>query len=359
MPAVGYEMAPYRTGYEAVTASRVSDFFVFRAKQAGEVTSVKPNMIKVTYEDGSTEGYRLGVKHGKVAGEVIPHGYTTDLTIGHKFQAGHVLAWNTGFYVRDLFSPGNVTQLMGVTATIALTEGNDTLEDGSAISEAFTKKLATPASKEIGILVDATQEVRNLVQVGDELTFNSKLMTIEEGILAGGDKSDESLLALSRLSSQNPKAKKGGKVSRIEVFYNGEIEDFSPSLQAIIKADNKRRAKEVKDLNRGKAGKTGQVKEAVFVAGEKLLENTAVIVIYLDYMIASGIGDKDVICNQLKTIHGRLMTGTNQTESGIPIDYRFGGRSVNDRIVRSFIVQGTANRVIETKNAQLAEAYFA
>lgn len=359
IPTPASEPMPYRTGYDAVIASRVSDFFVFRAKQKGEVVKVTETVIRVRYEDGTEEGYRLGVKHGTSAGELIPHTYVTDKVKGSKFEAGWVLAWNSGFFTRDFFNPENVVMLSGVPAVVALKEGNDTLEDGSAISDNFRRKLMTSISKNKGIVVEFDQEIENLVSVGDTVEFDSKLILIKAAGTSGLEVTDASLLALSKLSNQSPKAKMSGVVSRVEVFYMGEIEDMSPSLQALVKADNVRRAKEVKDLNRSKAGKTGLVRKPTFIAGEKLIPGKVIISIYIDTELESGIGDKSVVANQLKTVHGRTLEGINRTEDGRDIDLIFGAQSVNNRIVLSCIIQGVMNITVRKKNQLLAEAFLA
>jgi len=359
VPTVGSEPMPYRTGYDAVIASRLSDFFVFRAKQDGEVVKVTDNVIQVKYEDGSKEGYRLGTKHGVVAGELIPHNYVTDKVKGSRFKIGYVLAWNSGFFTRDFFNPENVIMLSGVPAVVALKEGNDTLEDGSAISDAFRRKLMTSVSKNKGIMVDFDQEIEGLVSVGDVVEFDTKLVTIKEAGTLGLEKTDAALLALSKLSSQSPKAKVGGKVSRIEVFYMGDPSEMSPSLKALVEADNARREKEVKDLNRSTAGKTGLVRKPTFISGEKLVPGKVIISIYIDMELESGIGDKSVVANQLKTVHGRTLEGINRTEDGRDIDLIFGAQSVNNRIVLSCIIQGVMNMTVRKKNQLLAEAYLA
>ncbi|QAX96126.1 hypothetical protein [Vibrio phage vB_VmeM-Yong XC32] len=358
VPTAGSHPMPYRSGYDSIIASRVSEFFVYRAKEAGEVTKVTDKVIRVKYASGREEGYRLGVKHGSVAGELIPHEYVTDKVVGSTFEEGWVLAWNSGFFARELTAPENVSMLSGALATVVLKEGNDTLEDGSAISENFRKKLSTRISKNKGIILDFDQEIEGLVTVGQEVEFDTILGTIKEGTLTGLEQTDASLLALSKLSNQTPKAKTGGVVTRIEVFYMGNIDDMSESLRAIVEADNARRAEESRDLNRGAAGRTGELRKPTYVAGEKVIPGKVVISVYIDSELESGIGDKSVVSNQLKTVHGRIMEGINRTEDGRDIDLVFGAQSVNNRIVTSCISQGVINAVVRKKNQQLVDMYF-
>lgn len=359
VPAVGYEMSPYQTGYGSVIASRVSPFFVFRAKGDGVIKRiVKDSVMEVVYADGSKEGYKLGVKHGNVSGELIPHHYVTDLPVRHEFKEGDVLVWNKGFFTRDFFAPTNVSMLSGCQATVALMEGNDTLEDGSAISEDLGKRLTTRVAKRKGILVDFDQEVTNLVKEGDHVEFDSVICTIMESALAGLAQTDESLAALSKLSNTSPKAKFAGDITKVEIFYMGKLEDMSDSLRALAEADNVKRTKMQTALNSTKAGMTGAVNKSTFIAGEKLLPNTVIISVYIDHDLGTGIGDKIVVANQLKSVPGRVLEGVNKTAEGEDIDLIFGWRSINDRIVRSCIVQGTMNAVLTEISQSLAREYM-
>jgi len=50
-----------------------------------------------------------------------------------------------------------------------------------------------------------------------------------------------------------------------------------------------------------------------------------------------------VLANQLKTTVYQVMPGENHTESGDPVDFKFGRTSVDARIVGSVIKIGTCN----------------
>lgn len=230
----------------------------------------------------------------------------------------------------------------GALFRTVLMENNDTLEDGSRIGPRVKSKLATWTSKEKGILIKADQVVEDLVQVGQEVMDDDVLCRILEAGTEGIASTDASLAALNRLTGNNPRSPKQGKIGRIEVVYNGNPEDFSPSLQAIIESDNKRRAKLARKTG-GRVAKTGQISRATFVAGEKVLPGTLCIAIYIDSLLDFNPGDKFSVANQLKSVPGGTLDGVNVTLDGKEIDVIFGYRSVNDRIVGSPIKQGSVN----------------
>ena len=227
-----------------------------------------------------------------MAGDLIPHIIITDYLKGMSFKKGFVLAWNKGFFIRDPFNKFNVVYASGTQANVALMEGNDVLEDGSAISPRLAKRLTTSITKNKGIVIDYDQDISNLVKVGDELTFDSTLCLIKEAVTSGLEETDESLLALSKLANKNPKAKINGTVSKVEVFYLGDYEEASQSLKDLITADNKRRKKLAKNMGNLKVGRTGEVRKPVFIAGEKLVRGKVIVSIYIDVVVDAGIGDK-------------------------------------------------------------------
>ena len=71
-----------------------------------------------------------------------------------------------------------------------------------------------------------------------------------------------------------------------------------------------------------------------------------------------GVGDKGVFANQLKTIVGRVMTGVNETQSGIPIDAIFGFQSISNRVVLSPQIIGTTTGALKVIGKKAAEIFF-
>ena len=66
---------------------------------------------------------------------------------------------------------------------------------------------------------------------------------------------------------------------------------------------------------------------------------------------------KGVFANQLKTVVARVMSGTNQTESGEDIDAIFGYQSINARIVVSPEIAGTTNTLLRVLSKRVANIY--
>ena len=163
---------------------------------------------------------------------------------------------------------------------------------------------------------------------------------------------------LKSIASQTPRAKYHGKVERIEVFYNGDIEDMSESLQAIAKAGDRDRVKRNKALEK-EGVLTGRVDSSMRIDGNPLEIDHIAIKLYLTGLVPAAVGDKGVFGNQLKTIFGTIMDGVNSTANDdVPIDAVFGYKSIFNRIVLSPQLQGTTNVLLGLIGKETARAYY-
>lgn len=345
-----------RTGYEQVIPHRVGDLFAVTAKKPGKVLSVKPDGIIVEYEDGEQQGVILGRRYGNAAGLTIPHTIRADMVEGQSFEVGEPIAYNTGFFERDLLNPKQIIWKSATLAKVALMESPDTLEDSSAISVRLTKKLITEQIKIKDIVVNFDQEVHRMVKEGDAVEPESMLCIIEEALSARNQFLDEETLDTLRvMEAMTPLAKVKGKVERIEVYYNGDLEDMSPSLRTLALASNKKIAQ--RNVSIGRKAYTGQVTDEFRIGTDPLLMDTACIRVYMSSRVSAGVGDKGVFGNQLKTVFGRVFNDNVQTESGVPIDAIFGAKSVADRIVTSPYLIGTTTTLLMVGAKRVVKAY--
>lgn len=354
--ADGYQSQPLRTGYEQVIGSRASNDFAYTFDGEGKVESISDTEIVIVKKDGEKVGIKLGTNHVDTAGVTIPHEIVTDLKVGDKVKSGDIVTWENGWFERDWMNPRNVTMKTGALARVALLENNGTLEDSSLVSQALADRLSTNNSKRKMIVVDFGKNVHKLGKVGDDVDLDSVLCLIEDASVSTGDLTDDQVKALSRFGANTPKAKFTGKISKVEVFYNGQQADMSETLKKIVKDDNRRRAKEAKAL--GVDSVTGEIFEEGFVYSEKIERNQVGIAIYMDSSLEAGIGDKAVVAAQLKTIFGGIMPAENRTLSGDSIDLIFGRNSVMNRIVESVEIMGIVNSVNTEITRQAYEDYF-
>ena len=353
----GGSSMPLITGYEQVIANRVTDLFAVVAQQDGEVVALSNKVIAVLYKDGTKKYYEIGRRFGKHQGGIIPHTVVTNLSVGQKFKVGDVISYNSDFFEINYLNPQNLLWKNGLLMNVAIMDTTDTFEDSSAISEKAAESLRTKMTSVRSLVIDFNVTVNDLVEVGDELTAESILCIMEDSITADNDLFDEETLStLSQLSSASPRAKSSGKVEHIEVFYNGEIEEMSESLESIAITYDRQLSKVQKAL--GTTVVSGRVDENYRIEGKPLGKNQIVINIYITAFVAAGVGDKCVYANQMKSVIGDVLVGANKTESGINIDGIFGYQSISNRIVLSPEIIGTTNMLLEVIGKNAAKLYF-
>lgn len=354
--AVGQVTPPVRTGYEEVVASRAPQEYATNAPKAGKVVSADANYLKVEYVDGTKEGFKLGVYHGDMAGMSVPHTVMTDMVKGSTFKEGDIIAWNRDFFERSFLNGRNVTLKTGVLARIALLEHSNTHEDGSAIHERLSKALGAPVAQKRTLHVKADQNISQLIAVGTQVGYDTILGVISEQVLEGV-MDDKSLNALSSVGNSVPKAKFDGVVSNIEVHYMGDPSEMSTSLQTLISYSDKKRASHRRNTG-ARVATTGRITRPTFIGGSKVTEGTVAITIYMDAVIDCQTADKLVVCNQLKSVPGRVMTGNDRTLDGVPLDLLFGGQSVNARIVGSIYKVGALTTALKHLGRTWGEMTF-
>jgi len=352
----GYSPTPLRTGYEQVIAHRTTDLFAAVAEQDGTVTEVTKTSVVIAYKNGEELRVALGTRHGTAEGKTYPHDVVTDYKVGDALKAGSVVAYNRKFFTPDALNPNQVVWKAGVLCNTALIDNIDTLEDGSAISQTVAEKLTTQTTEIRTVEVRFDQHVHDLLTVGAVVDLDSILCTIEDPETADNPLFDDvSMDTLRRLTAMTPRAKVTGKISKVEIYYHGELEDLSPNLQALAIKYDRQRKRKAAALNQ--PAFTGQVDLSFRVKGKTLDPDVLAIQLYIDHDISAGVGDKGVFANQMKTVFSRVMEGTNRTESGDPVDAVFGNTSIEDRIVLSPKLMGTTNTLLIKLSKHVARVY--
>lgn len=351
-----YKPSMVRTGYEQIIAKRASDLYATIAIDDGEVISRNETGIIIKYKSGETKGIQLGKIFGTAAGLTLPHVVVCELKAGDKFKKNDVIAYNTGFFEKDLLNPNNIVWKSGIVVKTAILESVDTLEDASCISMEVANKLTTQTTKVKTIVINFDQAVKNLVKVGTNVTPESILCIIEDAITSNLNLFDEdSLNTLKVLSSNAPSAKVFGVIDRIEVFYYGDKEDMSDSLRQLVDVTDKELAKRHKSF--GRPAFTGRVSSDYRVDGNPLTMDTAAIKIYITTNVRASTGDKGVFANQLKTIFSEILPEPMVTESGEKVHARFGRKSIAARVVASPDIIGTTNTLLDVIGKRMVKIY--
>jgi hypothetical protein len=279
-----------RTGYDAVIAHRTYDLFAYTAKKPGIVKSLDEVGIVVEYTDGETQGYEIGRRFGNAAGLIIPHSVVTNLKIGDSIAVGDVIVYNTGFFEPDFFNPKQIVLKNSATVKTVLWESSQTLEDASTISTKSANLLKTKLTKKKDIVVSFDQSVSNLVKVGQVVDADSILCIIQDAVTADNKLfDDQSIDTLRAVSGQSPRAHVKGIVERIEIFYHGDKEDMSLSLQELATKGDKELKKRATSLEQPVY--SGSVDGGFRIDSDQLGLDSLAIRIYITSEVTASVGD--------------------------------------------------------------------
>jgi hypothetical protein len=356
--AEGYEVPAARTGMERAIAGREGPEFAVTATGKGEITELSADHIAVKYEDGRVERHELGLIHTNAEGSSYPNTLATTFKLGDKVNEFDVLAYNRGFFKPDPINPRRVDYMAGCMARIALREAVYTVEDSCSLSIAFAQRMRTYVSKEKPITVNFDYEINNLVNVGDTVDLKTILCDIRGAVSSDDGLYDEAdREVMGRLAGMAPEAGAVGVVSKVEVFYCGDVDDMSESLQAIVTLAEKERRRKARRL--GKDYTSGQVPRGVRIGKNALENQQAVIIVHMTVGVPMGTADKLVVGNQMKSTVGETLFGNNRTlTTNEPIDMIFGAKSPIDRIILGPFSGGSTNTLMRYVGEEAFQMYF-
>lgn len=335
-----FDIAPYRTGGERTMIGRMPQEFGQVAKGDGVITEATGKIIQVEYKDGTKASFQIGDISVNAEGTFYPHTLKTPLAKGSKVKKGDVLYYNANFFKESTLDKGAVDYSTGILAYTAFREANYTIEDSCAISEELSGRLETVITKLRSKVVNFDQEVDGLMKVGQSVELDTPLFQIKDAFTAEMDK-DDLARALSRFSTHVLKADIVGVVSRVEVYYNGDIMEMSDSLAKATRTSEavRRETAKVKD----EKFYPNVVNRYVRIDSRQLESKQALIVYHISVTLGTSVADKLVFASQLKSTIGQVLFGKNTTLDGEGLDAIFGAISCINRTVLSVYRQGAVN----------------
>ena len=361
VPMVKSSSFSVRTGYESIIGIRVNDKYVVNAKHDGKVIDVTKSKLTVEYfiqGEDKPKKFNYPMKQWTTkeeAGSCYTHNMVPNVRKGQTFSKDDTLVYDELFFEKDYFNPSRVIYKAGTEVNTMLIEGMSTYEDSSAISSKVSGKLATTTTMIKSIIIDATNEVINPVNVGDKVDATTPLFSITDAsITPVTDLDPKSLEILQRLRSATPKASYRGKISKIVIYYNSEYDDLSNTLKKLVDISDK----EIKEST-GKNNYSGKVNSSYSINGKPLREGQVEIKVYIDTVINMGTADKCIFGNQLKSTIGEVFDDEHITEDGLfEIEAKFGKKNIDARIVNSPMVIGTTTTLLYVLGKQVVAKYF-
>jgi len=255
-----------------------------------------------------------------------------------------------------MLNPKQIIMKTHTVGRVALMESTQTIEDASSLSPKISELLQTRVVKERTFVVGFKQNIRNTIAPNTPVSPKDILFIIEDEITSESDIFDsDTIESLSRLSNLAPKAKVVGTLDRYEVYYNGDMEDMSPTLRKLAQQSNKQF--QSRTTGTDFIIKDGRVTEEYRVEGKALQLDTVVIKVYIVVKDNCQLGDKVVFANQMKSVVCEVLHYPVKTETGLEIDAIFSYKSFNNRIVNSPQIIGTTTTLLK-KIAEKAVAVY-
>ena len=292
-----------------------SEIFSKKADQDGVVVEVVNEPYRkymvVQYKDGSNQYIDLmtNIKHNSDGGYYVPMKLSTDLTVGKKFKAGEVIAYDKLSFSKSLGESGNLAANVGTLAKVAIINTDEGFEDAAAVSESFAKKLGTSVIMNIETVLDKGSNLFVYKTVGDKVMEGDTLFaystdfdddvanTLLKNLSMNSDQ-------LSELGRKPVKTKYTGVIQGIEIYRTVELDELSPSLRDfVVKYENniKRTAKTYEKYGLDTAT-LPPTKKLPNTGKAKNVDDGVKIVYYVQFTDNLKIGDKIVFYSANKGV---------------------------------------------------------
>jgi len=353
IPYVNPEVYPVRTGYDAVLPYKLGPKFIGIAEGDGIVEKVFNNKLVINYKNNGRKTYTFKNWTSKEESEVAwIHVMKSNVVEGQKVKKGDIIYYDHSFFEPDMFDPTKVMYRTYLIARTCLIEANETYEDSCAISSRLAERARIEYVKVRSVIVDADNEIENMVKIGDKVEPTDALFTIRTGLLEDEGKfSQDALDIMEGFIKTTPRAKVRGTIYDIKVYYNANEEDLSNSIRKLVDTINKRLKSEGKRY-------TAKVNSSYSIKGIPLDEGKVEIKIYIKVENTMGLGDKAIFGNQLKTTVGEVYEYPVIDENGEEIDAMFSNRALMARVVNSPYLMGTTATLLKLLTRKVVDIYY-
>lgn len=314
-------------GMERTIHHHVGKDFAVTAKYDGVVKEVdeKSGMVILEYVTGTREAFDITprvVKNG-AGGFYLSNKLDLKLKPGAKFKANDIIAADEAFF-SDTNIHGNKFNI-GSLQKIAVMGGYYTYEDSTAITTKLSRDMASDIIMVKDVTLGKNANVEGLVKKGQAINVGDELLRFETSFeddsinemlrSFGGEVSEQ----IQSLGKKPIVSKYTGEIADVKVYTTVEIDELSPSLQAIVKEYHgtiKKKQAVIKkytsngtpyDLNHMMTEPTSKVDAPDGKVKGNLVGEGVLIQIFIKYEDTMGVGDKLAYFTALKSIIGEII----------------------------------------------------
>ena len=164
----------------------------------------------------------------------------TDLSVGSVFKSGDIIAYNRASYSNKNGETDNLAYNLGVLAKVAILNTDEGFEDSAAITEEFSKKLATDVIIPEDITLDKNANIVVYKKIGDHVMEGESIMAYTTGY--EDDEVSNALMKnfnfnqdqISELGRKPVVSDHTGILTGIEIIRTVDLDELSPSLKAFV-----------------------------------------------------------------------------------------------------------------------------
>lgn len=239
IPVNGLTRPLFGSGVDKSIAYMISDDFIFTAEEDGvlEKIDTEKEIAILRYKSGKTDVIDLSeiVSKNSNGGFYIANQKQLLIKEGQKFKAKEILAKNPSYFKGD--KSDNIIYSTGRLSKIAVANLDGTMEDSSMISKRLSKDMTTKITMKKEVVLGVNSNIDFLikkgakVQTGDDLVIFDTSFDDQSINTLLGDLGDE----ISELNKNVLHSKYTGRVVDVVIYFNHNIEEYTPSVQTILK----------------------------------------------------------------------------------------------------------------------------
>lgn len=378
VPAKKYHKLLLTNGADDVLAHIISNDFVFKAKDDGEIVEIdeKANVIIVKYKSGKCDVIETDSKTFKNGGGgfYINNRLTPHVKLNQKVKKDDILAVNEQF-----FDGNNVTEDVsfksGTLAKMAIASAYFTYEDACAITESLSDSMTTNITMKKDVILGKNSNIDFIVKKGDTVEVGSPLLIFDESyddeglnkLLVNMSKQDGD--DFRNLSKVPVKSKYSGVIEDIKVYYAIDKAEMSKSMISAINQINKPINDKKKIIEKyARVDETDIILDPTDrvetqygkVKGVEIGEGI-LIEFYINYEDKMGVGDKLTFFTALKGIVSEVIDKGQEPYSEYRPDEEVSAFvspiSIYARMTGSIMVNMFTNKLLIELKRQCLEIY--
>lgn len=301
----------FGTGVDKTLPFIISDDFVFAAKKDGVVEKIdeKNEIAILQYTDGTKDIVDLSEIIAKNSNGGFYTSNKKQLLVkeGERFKVNDVIAKNADYFKGD--RPDDVVYSTGKLCKIAVVSMAETFEDSSMISTKMSKDMTSLITMKKDVALGVNSNIDFLIKKGDHVKTGDKLVVFDTSFEDAsinfmlGNFADE----IDELTKNEVHSKYTGRVVDVNIYYNHDIEEYTPSVQKILKkyiADNKSKVKTVDETLDKDSLRLVNLKSVNKIESSKINGKDVdglLIEIFIEYEDELTVGDKVTYATALKT----------------------------------------------------------